>query len=324
MLAILVVTAAATGTASLAVGTSWSRVLTAVHGIAGLSLLVLTPAKIRGSVRAGMKRRRVTRWLSIGLGGLVLTTIFLGFVHSTGVWFGVGYWSPLWTHVLVAFVLLVVFVWHVVSRPARPKLADLGRRGVLRGGGAVALGAAVYGSQEALVRVAGLAGGGRRFTGSHEVASFDPERMPSTVWVNDTAPASTDPDQWRLDVAGESVEIDALRRRARPVVATLDCTGGWYSAQAWDAVPLAELLGDRAGRSIKVTSATGYSRLFPATDRHDLYLVTGYGGESLRPRHGAPVRLVAPGRRGVWWIKWVTSVQLDDRPWWLQLPFPIE
>jgi hypothetical protein len=40
--------------------------------------------------------------------------------------------------------------------------------------------------------------------------------------------------------------------------------------------------------------------------------------------HGAPVRLLAPGRRGPWWVKWVRSVDLVDRPWWLQLPFPLD
>ena len=53
-------------------------------------------------------------------------------------------------------------------------------------------------------------------------------------------------------------------------------------------------------------------------------LAVGYAGEPLRRGHGAPVRLIAPGRRGPWWIKWVTSVQLHDRPWSLQTPFPFE
>ncbi|HWM23064.1 MAG TPA: molybdopterin-dependent oxidoreductase, partial [Ilumatobacteraceae bacterium] len=72
----------------------------------------------------------------------------------------------------------------------------------------------------------------------------------------------------------------------------------------------------------RITSATGYSRLLPAGDADHLYLAVGYGGRELRRGHGAPVRLIAPGRRGPWWVKWVTEVELDDRPWWLQLPFP--
>ncbi|NUR17262.1 MAG: molybdopterin-dependent oxidoreductase, partial [Dermatophilaceae bacterium] len=40
--------------------------------------------------------------------------------------------------------------------------------------------------------------------------------------------------------------------------------------------------------------------------------------------HGGPVRLVAPGRRGFWWVKWVDRVGVDDRPSWSQPPFPLQ
>lgn len=324
LLELVLVVVVASGIASLAVGTSWSRALTAAHGIGGFTLVLLAPAKARGSVRTGLRRRRRTRWLSLGLAGLVVFTIALGFVHSTGLWFGVGYWSPLWTHVLAAFTLLGIFVWHVASRPDRPTVADLDRRAVLRGTGAVALASVAYGAQEAVVRVADLAGGTRRFTGSHEVASFDPAAMPSVSWIDDNPPASTSPDGWQLDIEGERVAIADLQALVRPVEATVDCTGGWWSTQSWEAVPLSLLLSDRQARSIKVSSTTGYSRLFPRRDADALYLATGYGGQPLRRSHGAPVRLVAPGRRGPWWVKWVDSVQLDDRPWWLQTPFPLD
>ena len=76
--------------------------------------------------------------------------------------------------------------------------------------------------------------------------------------------------------------------------------------------------------TLEVTSLTGYSRLFPARDAENLFLAVGYDGEPLRRGHGAPVRLVAPGRRGFWWVKWVSSVKPVNRRWWLQLPFPLE
>jgi DMSO/TMAO reductase YedYZ molybdopterin-dependent catalytic subunit len=34
-------------------------------------------------------------------------------------------------------------------------------------------------------------------------------------------------------------------------------------------------------------------------------------------------RLVAPGRRGYWWVKWVTAVEPSSVPAWLQSPFPL-
>ena len=143
------------------------------------------------------------------------------------------------------------------------------------------------------------------------------------MWLNDRSPRVPAED-WELTVGGEPVTLEALHDRARPVVADLDCTGGWWSRQSWDAVPLAELLSGLNRPTLEVTSLTGYSRLFPARDAANLYLAVGYNGEPLRRGHGAPVRLVAPGRRGFWWVKWVSRIKPIDRPWWLQLPFPLE
>ena len=317
LLAGAVTVAAATGLASWAVGTGWARWVTIVHALAGLSLLALSPAKIRGSVRTGLKRRRATRWLSMLLGALVLATVVLGVLHATGLWHGVGYWSALWTHVLLAALLAPLVIWHIVSRPGRPRVTDLDRRTLAGGGAAVVAAAAVYGIQQLAV------GDNRRFTGSHEIASFNPAEMPTTMWLNDRSPRVPVSD-WELTLAGEPVALEALHARATPVQADLDCTGGWWSRQSWDAVPLAELLPDTDAPTLEVTSLTGYSRLFPSRDVANLYLAVGYNGEPLRRGHGAPVRLVAPGRRGFWWVKWVSRIDPVDRPWWLQLPFPLE
>ena len=317
LLFVAVVVAAATGLLSWGVGTGWARWVTVVHALAGLSLFALAPAKISGSVRTGLRRRRATRWLSVLLGGLVTATVVLGVLHSTGLWYGVGYWSALWTHVLLAGVLAALVIWHIVSRTGRPRMADLDRRAVAGGGAALVAAAAVYGVQELAV------GGNRRFTGSHETASFNPPHMPTVTWLNDRAP-DVAAQQWDLAIAGEPVSIKALRDSARPVEADLDCTGGWWSRQRWDAVPLSELMPGLDAPTLEVTSLTGYSRLFPARDAENLFLAVGYDGEPLRRGHGAPVRLVAPGRRGFWWVKWVSSVEPVNRRWWLQLPFPLE
>jgi DMSO/TMAO reductase YedYZ molybdopterin-dependent catalytic subunit len=205
----------------------------------------------------------------------------------------------------------------------RPRVTDLDRRALLGGGIVLGAAAVVHTAQDGATRVLGLAGGDRRFTGSHEVASYVPAELPTVIWFNDRRPARTDAAGWSLVVAGEPLPIDELWERARPVVATLDCTGGWWSEQAWDAVSLGELLPDPSGRSIRVRSATGYARWFAHDALDRVHLAVGYGGEPLRAGHGAPVRLVVPGRRGPWWVKWVTSVEPDDRPSWLQAPLPL-
>ena len=40
--------------------------------------------------------------------------------------------------------------------------------------------------------------------------------------------------------------------------------------------------------------------------------------------HGFPARLVAPGKRGFEWVKWVTSIQVNESPKWLQPPLPLQ
>jgi DMSO/TMAO reductase YedYZ molybdopterin-dependent catalytic subunit len=71
-----------------------------------------------------------------------------------------------------------------------------------------------------------------------------------------------------------------------------------------------------------VTSVTGYRRTFPVSDANALWLVVACQGGPLTAATGAPVRLVTPGRRGFWWVKWVARVELSDAPDWRQLPFP--
>jgi molybdopterin-dependent oxidoreductase-like protein protein len=77
------------------------------------------------------------------------------------------------------------------------------------------------------------------------------------------------------------------------------------------------------GRSIVVRSVTGYSRRFPRSDGAVLLSATHIADEPLSPGHGAPARLVVPGRRGYWWVEWVTAIDVDDTPWWWQPPFPV-
>ena len=49
----------------------------------------------------------------------------------------------------------------------------------------------------------------------------------------------------------------------------------------------------------------------------------GMAHEPLAAGHGAPVRLVAEGRRGFWWVKWVSRVDIDNLPPWWQPPLPL-
>ena len=184
---------------------------------------------------------------------------------------------------------------------------------------------AAFGGVAGAVRLAGLPGRRARFTGSYRA---HPAAFPVTQWLRDGVP-EIEPSSWRLLLVrgGEptrSHSLEELDARGEAVVATLDCTGGWFAEAAWHAVRLDRLLEGMEGRSVHAVSATGYSRRFPMADAGRLWVATRVAGRPLSPGHGAPARLVAPGRRGFWWVKWLRAIEVDDTPWWWQPPFPVQ
>jgi DMSO/TMAO reductase YedYZ molybdopterin-dependent catalytic subunit len=182
-------------------------------------------------------------------------------------------------------------------------------------------------SLEALLRVTGARGADRRFTGSHEAGSFDPDGMPVTQWLDDSVP-SIEGSSWRVEIVGGGLETRSftladLEAFGDDVRATVECTGGWYAEQDWQGVRPDRLLGEVEGASVSVRSATGYARRFPLGAAPAMLLATKVGGQVLSAGHGFPARLVVPGRRGFWWVKWVTEIRVEDAPWWWQPPFPV-
>jgi hypothetical protein len=308
-------------------GSPESRAVSMGHGVMGLGILVLAPWK-SVIVRSGLRRRR-RHVLAVAFALTVVVSLVAGLAHATFGRFDVAGIAALDVHVGAAVAAVPLATIHVVGRPQRPRATDLSRRTALRTvavGGAAAL---AYGVVESVSAVLGLPGARRRGTGSYEVGSGVPSTMPVTQWFTDDVP--------RIDVDSYELIIDRpdeATRRLRyeelltmsgtTVTAILDCTGGWWAEQSWRGISLGDLLGPLDGGSIEVRSMTGYTRRFPPEDAATLLLATHVGGVPLSSGHGAPVRLVAPGRRGFWWVKWVADVRVESQASWLQLPFPLQ
>jgi hypothetical protein len=322
-LALSVVFAAAflTGGLAFAVGSGWSRWVAAAHGVLGIAILLLSPWK-SVIVRRGLRRARPGRGPSVALSILVAVVVITGVTHATGLGVSLGLVTAMQVHVGAALVALPLAIVHVVRRPQRVHRADLGRRTVLRAGVLAGAASIAYVGVEGVARALALPGAARRSTGSHERGSFRPESMPVTQWLFDGV-VDIDEDLWRLRTGKRSWTHEELTGFDDTVRATLDCTGGWYAEQDWSGVRLDRLLAT-GGRSIVVTSATGYRRVFPMHDAPHLLLALRISGTPLSAGHGGPARIVAPGRRGFWWVKWVTSIETSDTPWWLQPPFPLQ
>jgi DMSO/TMAO reductase YedYZ molybdopterin-dependent catalytic subunit len=327
-LALLVLLAAALVTGALAygIGSGWAGPVVIAHGVAGLGIVLLAPWK-SVVARRGLRRRRPGNWASVALAVLVAVAVGFGVLHSTGVAVEVGPVSAMQLHVGSALLSIPLALWHVVIRRVRARRTDLSRRALLRAGALLGGAGVVYVATEGLTAAASLPGADRRFTGSHERGSFRPPDMPVTQWLNDRVPR-IDAASWRLVVrTGQEErawtwdELDRAGDRAR---ATIDCTGGWFAVQDWEGTRLSRLVPDPGeARSVLVRSVTGYPRRFPIRDLDRLLVATRAGGRPLDPGHGFPARMVAPGRRGFWWVKWIESIEVSAVPWWWQWPFPV-
>jgi DMSO/TMAO reductase YedYZ molybdopterin-dependent catalytic subunit len=335
-LALLALLAAALGTGALAfaMGTGWARAAAVAHGASGIGLLLLVPWK-SVIARRGLRRRAgkagaiAGTAASIAFAAAVAMSLLAGIGHSTGAIRSVAGITSMQVHVGAALVAVPLGLWHVWARRIRPRRIDLTRRALIRSGALAAGSLGAYGALSGMTWLAKLPGRERRFTGSYERGSFIPEEMPVTQWLDDRVPI-IDGSKWSLSVrsggeeVGRRLSLGQIEAMGRALTATIDCTGGWFARQRWEGVSLDRLIPSPAqARSVVVRSTTGYQRRFPIRDVGRLWVATRVGGEPLSPGHGFPARLVAPGRRGFWWVKWIEGIELSHVPWWWQPPFPL-
>ena len=325
-LLVLLMLTLVSGVAAFAVGSPGpARIVVMMHGVAGLAVVALAPWK-SVVARRGWSRRRPGRGAGLVLAVLVAIVLGSGLLHTLGGFRQVLGLTPMQLHVGGAVMVLAVLLAHLKLHPTRPRRTDVSRRAALGGLTLAASAGAAYTVLESTGALLRLPAATRRQTGSHQLGTDAPSAMPITQWFTDAVPR-IDASAWRVRVSAGSVsrELSADKLAGADTVrAVLDCTNGWYSEQTWRGTRLDRLLPQDAGGSVLVTSVTGYRRRLPAADASGLLLATHVAGAPLSAGHGAPVRLVAPGRRGFWWVKWVTAVELSDEPWWLQSPFPLQ
>jgi hypothetical protein len=295
-----------------------------LHGALGLAIVVLVPWKSI-VVRRALRRARRPGWVvSLLLTTATVVALVTGVAHRAGVLLADSPITTLQLHVFVGVVAAVLTLWHAHHRRVRVRRTDLSRRTFLRLGVVAAAAGVLEGTAHVASAVA-VPSGVRRSTGSFRLASSSVAAIPNTSWLFDQIP-EVDRTSWRLTVttggASRDWSLEDLARWDDRLIAVLDCTGGWWTEQEWSGVRVSRLLPDGATGSVEVTSATGYHRRLPLTDH--LLLATGIAGNKLGAGHGAPARLVVPGRRGYHWVKWVVRIDHNSQPWWLQPPLPLQ
>ena len=150
---------------------------------------------------------------------------------------------------------------------------------------------------------------------------------------------------WKLKIEGrveKPVELSLDQIKARPattLAATLECSGNGSTAgfmgavgnANWTGTSLASLLAECGIKPEAIEVAfwgadvgketirnKPYQQNFARTLRLDqiknAILAWDMNGKPLPAAHGAPLRLIVPGLYGIAWVKWLTGIELRDRP----------
>lgn len=321
LLAFLLVVQLASGLLTLRSGVPATAPLFWLHGLVGGALLVASVEKLRRSIGPAIRQRR---WRRLALGAvlslLVAAALAGGFLWvASGRILTLGPWTILTLHVWAALAVIPILAVHLLPRRWRLlRTARLGqpmtRRTFLAFGVFTALGAAAWAGANLLDQVQG---GIRRFTGSRWLPAGG--IPPPTTFYGEPAP-EIHRAAWRLNVTGKVASPRSLDAEALAEIgveereAVLDCTSGWAIRTRWRGTPLRNVLAavgaDPATAAVIVRSATGWAAHLPSTEIDDALLATHVAGEPLPAANGAPLRLVAPDRRGLDWVKWVVEIEV--------------
>jgi hypothetical protein len=335
ILLVLVLVLLATGIGGLISGSEQLRGLLWLHSVASYGVVAVLGWKAMIIVYSFRRRRQ----LSLSRLMFVVLTVLLLLTLATGYWwttYGATYAggrSVLTWHGFLAIAVFALLLWHVLARRWVLRVnAAHDRRTFLRFVGLGVVGLVLERFIEPAKAHIALAGAQRRFTGSYETGSFT-GNFPPTIWLFDD-PQPIAVEDWLLSIDGAVdhpmtlTYAQVLELANTSSTALIDCTGGWYSTQAWTGVLLARLL-DMAGvktsaRSVTLRGVTGYHRAFELAEARSYLLATHVAGQPLDHGHGFPLRLVAPGHRGFDWVKWVTHIEVSETSHLLQPPVPLQ
>ena len=140
-------------------------------------------------------------------------------------------------------------------------------------------------------------------------------------------PQQLDIETYRLEIRG-LVEVpqslsyqEVLKLPIVERALTLHCVEGWDEYLLFEGVRLADLLAlarPRKGvRTVIFYAADGYSSSLSYDDvtRLDVMMAAKINGKILDAKRGFPFQVVAESKWGYKWVKWVTRIELSDKPY---------
>lgn len=112
---------------------------------------------------------------------------------------------------------------------------------------------------------------------------------------------------------------DVLNRYAHTKkVVTLHCVEGWEVTVLWEGVQVQDLLEEggynESAQVLILTAQDGYTTSLPLSYiiNNDTMIAFKVNGLALLPNLGFPFQLVAEGKQGYKWIKWITKMEVSN------------
>jgi DMSO/TMAO reductase YedYZ molybdopterin-dependent catalytic subunit len=140
-------------------------------------------------------------------------------------------------------------------------------------------------------------------------------------------PQQVNPETYRLTITGlvETPQSLTYQRILKlPIqkrAITLHCVEGWTERLLFEGVRLKDLLDQAKPRPEVYTvifyAADGYSSSLSYKEvlHRDLLLAAKINGRTLDAKRGFPFQVVAESKLGYKWVKWVTRIELTDKPY---------
>ncbi|MCJ7663507.1 MAG: molybdopterin-dependent oxidoreductase [Desulfobacterales bacterium] len=163
-----------------------------------------------------------------------------------------------------------------------------------------------------------------------EIREYEGKRLDAFDRAYDNSiagPQRVDIKQYRLKVTGlveapqsltyhEVLRVPIVKRAV-----TLYCVEGWNEHLLFEGVRLVDLLAlakpKEGVRFIIFYATDGYSSSLTYDDatRLDVMLAAKINGRVLDAKRGFPFQVVAESKLGYKWVKWVTRIELSDKPY---------
>jgi DMSO/TMAO reductase YedYZ molybdopterin-dependent catalytic subunit len=140
-------------------------------------------------------------------------------------------------------------------------------------------------------------------------------------------PQKVDSAKYRLQITGlvktpQSLTYqEVLKLPVAKRAITLHCIEGWDEHLLFEGVRLADLFAlakpKKGVTTVIFYAADGYSSSLSFNDvtRLNLMLAAKINGRVLDAKRGFPFQVVAESKWGYKWVKWVTRIELSDKPY---------